>query len=377
MVSSASNDGRDRGTGGRLTRSIARAVLILGSTILIPTHLAAQGTPSSGGGTEGRMKENFKFVPVPYINYNRSIGLSLGVLPMAMFNPIPADTLSPSSIAGLLGMYSTNKTWFFMGFTKIFVDEDNWRFTGAGGVGSINFQFFMDYPINSFISYNTEADFAYIKAQRRVISKLYLGLDYVYADLRTTTESLPLEEDATLHGLGLSLSMDQRSSVYYPRNGFLSDISYRTYPEAFGNEFVSQKIQVEHNHYFPFRENADVLAARFYGGLGIGDLSFNQQFVVGWTDIRGYSEGAYRGDYLLAAQAEYRWNFYGKWGAVGFFGLATVFESINPDDDGKILPGVGAGIRYNVFPENHMNVGLDVAVGHEDWGLYFRFGEAF
>ena len=342
----------------------------------MPAHLAAQGA-RSGGGAEGRMEENFKFVPVPYINYNRSIGLSLGVLPMAMFNPVPADTLSPSSIAGLLAMYSTNKTWFFMGFTKWFVHEDDWRFTGAGGVGSINFQFAVDYPLNTFIPYNTEADFAYIGAERRVISKLYLGLNYLYANLRTTTESLPLEQDAKLHGLGLSLAMDQRSNVYYPREGYLSDVAYRTFPEALGNDFVSQKVEIDHNHYFPLRSDHDVLAARAFVGLGIGDLSFNQQFIVGGTDIRGYSEGAYRGNYLLAAQAEYRWNFYGKWGAVGFFGLATVYESINEADDGKILPGGGIGLRFNVFPENHMNMGMDVALGREDWGLYFRIGEVF
>jgi hypothetical protein len=30
-----------------------------------------------------------------------------------------------------------------------------------------------------------------------------------------------------------------------------------------------------------------------------------------------------------------------------------------------------------VFPDNNMNVGLDVAAGREDWGLYFRIGEAY
>jgi outer membrane protein assembly factor BamA len=332
---------------------------------------------SSGGGVEGRIDENFKFVPVPYINYNRSIELSLGILPMAMFNPVPADTLSPSSLAGALAMYSTNKTWFVMAFAKLFVNEDNWRITGAGGVGAINFQFALDYPVNTIIPYNTEADFAYIAVERRIYSKIYLGVNYFYGNFKTTTESLPLEENANLNGLGVTLAMDQRSNVYYPRHGYLSEVSYRTFPDALGNEFVSQKIEIDHNHYFPFRNETDVLAARVYAGFGLGDLSFNQQYIVGGIDIRGYSQGAFRGDYMLAAQGEYRWSFYGKWTAVGFLGVATVFESINPDDDGKLLPGIGTGIRYMVFPENNMNVGLDVAVGQDDWGLYFRIGEAF
>jgi hypothetical protein len=58
---------------------------------------------------------------------------------------------------------------------------------------------------------------------------------------------------------------------------------------------------------------------------------------------RGYTQGAHRGNYLVALQGEYRWNFYGRWGAVGFGGLATVFEGINEADNGKMLPGAGVG----------------------------------
>ena len=79
----------------------------------------------------------------------------------------------------------------------------------------------------------------------------------------------------------------------------------------------------------------------------------------------------------MALQGEYRWNFGKKLSAVGFFGLATVFESINESANGEILPGVGAGFRYMVIEEYHMNAGMDFAVGRDDWGIYFRVGEAF
>jgi hypothetical protein len=144
-----------------------------------------------------------------------------------------------------------------MAFTKMFFKEDAWRFTGVGGGGSINFQFYLDNPIN------------------------------------------------------------------------------------------------------------------------VGDLTFNQQYVVGRVDIRGYTQGEYRGSYLLAIQSEYRYNFWKRWGAVGFFGLATVFDSFNESQNGKILPGIGTGFRFTAFTESHMNVGLDIAGGTGDWGIYFRIGEAF
>jgi len=62
---------------------------------------------------------------------------------------------------------------------------------------------------------------------------------------------------------------------------------------------------------------------------------------------------------------------------VGFAGLATVFQSINESDNGKLLPAAGGGFRVTVFPKNHMNVGMDGAVGIDDWSLDFRIGEAF
>ena len=347
--------------------------------LLLPAAGAGQGIGGGGAGESARIEGSYKIIPLPYFNYNRSIGASFGALPMIMFNPVARDTVSPSSIGGLLGMYSTNKTWFVMGFARVHLAEDDWRLTGAGGFGSINFQFYLDNPINIWIPYNTRAGFAYVELQRRVYKRIYGGASYIYTHFRNTTELAPdTTVTTTLNGLGLSGSWDVRSNVYYPKSGFLTNVKYFTYPEFFGNEVGSNTIDTDYNHYIPFRGNKDVIAARAFVGLGIGDLSFNQQYIVGRrSDIRGYTQGAHRGNSMVAIQGEYRWNFWKRFGVVGFAGLATVFESINESDDGKILPGIGAGFRFTAFAENHMNVGMDFAVGDGDWGLYFRIGEAF
>ena len=47
----------------------------------------------------------------------------------------------------------------------------------------------------------------------------------------------------------------------------------------------------------------------------------------------------------------------------GMGGDATVFESINNEDNGRLLPGFGAGFRYTVIQDTHMNVGMDIAAG--------------
>jgi hypothetical protein len=279
----------------------------------------SQGLPGSGvGGGGNRIDGKYKFMPIPYINYDRSFGVTVGAIPMLMFNPIDKDTVSPSSIVGALGMYTTNGSWFGMGFGSFHFKEDKWRVTAAGGLGVVNFQFYIDNPINSWIPYNTEATFIFSQVQRQIISGLYGGLSLIRMDLKTTSEEFPINEKTTLTGVGVVLSMDKRSNVFYPRKGFVSNFTYFTYPELLGNDFVSDKIEVDYNHYFSVRSDKDVIAARAFIGLGIGSLSFNQQFIVGSTDIRGYSQGAFRGNYLAAIQAEYRWNFHKRFGLVGF-----------------------------------------------------------
>jgi len=355
--------------------------LLLFLLFTVPSITFGQGLPGGGGDDAAvHNDKKFSFVPVPYINYDRSLGFSLGALPMGMYNLSKKDTISPSSISGLFGMYTTNDTWFGMGFSKFYLKEDKWRISVAGGVGAVNFQFFFDNPISSkFIDYTTNLTFAQIQVQRKIYKKLYFGLNYTYLSYDTQFDTKFPEITQTtsiLHGIGLILAYDQRDNVYYPHKGFVSNLKYTTFPSAF-NENESNKVELDYNKFFEMKNKKDVIAARAYAGVAVGDLDFNQQFIVGSSDIRGYSQGVYRGDQIVTLQGEYRWNPLPKLGFVGFLGGAMVFNSINEQDDAKLLPGVGAGFRYNVFPKNHMNIGMDAAIGDGDWSLDFKIGEAF
>ena len=79
----------------------------------------------------------------------------------------------------------------------------------------------------------------------------------------------------------------------------------------------------------------------------------------------------------MTLQGEYRYNFAERLGVVGFAGVATLYGADNADFDGEILPGGGVGFRYRAFKDTKFNIGLDAALGKDDWGVYFRIGEAF
>ncbi|MDX2432898.1 MAG: BamA/TamA family outer membrane protein, partial [Bacteroides sp.] len=330
-----------------------------------------------GAGANGRIEGKVKFMPIPYLNYDRSMGFALGAVPMLMFNPVAKDTISPSSLVGGVFTYSTNKTWFTMGFGMFFLNENRWRLTTAGGMGNVNFQFYLDGLVGGWIPYNSESKFFMLKVERKIYKKLYGGVSYNFADVISSASDYPIADSVTLNGFGLNLSLDMRDNPHYPRSGSLSEVKYNAFPEFFGNEAQSQKIQISTNHYFSTRQEKDVIAARLYGGFGLGDLAFSQQFIVKNKDIRGYTQGAYRGNNVLALQGEYRWNFSKRWGAIGYAGVATVFDALNESDNWKPLPGVGTGIRFKAFTATNFNVGLDIAAGIDDWGIYFQIGEVF
>ncbi len=344
-------------------------------------QLAQAPSPSSPASqsSDTATDKNFNFIPVPYMDYNRSLGFSLGAVPLAMYHLSKKDTISPSSISGGVGFYSTTQSWFVVQFNRFYFNRDNYRVTLIGGTGNINFQFFLENPISpGYIDYNTVADFVKVEIQRKAYKKLYLGINYSYSKVKTEFEvdnAPPLVD--FFNSIGAVASIDTRDNVYYPHKGFISNINYSSFPEFMDNTYVSEKIEFEYNHFYTVGNERDIIATRGYVGMGLGDLQFNQQFVVGRTDIRGYSLGKYRGNQIIALQSEFRYNPFKKLGFVGFCGIASVFGAINEGDDGLILPGMGVGVRYIVFEKNHMNVGLDAAVGKGDWGLYFKIGESF
>ncbi|TRX63294.1 BamA/TamA family outer membrane protein [Carboxylicivirga sp. M1479] len=317
------------------------------------------------------------FVPVPYINYNRTGGFEFGGVPMAMYQLNSKDSISPPSMTGLVGKYSTEGNWVIIAFQRMYWKQNNWRLVFAAGMASNGFQYYSEINGEIPIDYTTTAAFAYMEIQRRIYKKLYGGLVIISSVTDTEFDNDSNSKRTYFNTIGTKFSVDLRNNVYYPSEGLNDNFQWTSTPDFLDNEFVGQRIEIDHNQYFPFNNKRDVFAWRLMTGFSIGSTAFERQFIVGRNDLRGYTQGEYRGESIATLQGEYRWNPYKKIGFVGFAGLATIWGAEIDDNNGKILPSIGTGFRYNVFPKNHMNIGMEAAVGIDDWGIYFRIGEAF
>ena len=337
-----------------------------------------QDTTDSTATQEAHAKK-VDFSLMPFLRYNRNLELMFGVIPMMMYKLDPSDSISPKSLSGLSAIYTTNGSYFIAGFNRWYLKEDQWRISLFGLTGDNNSQFFMDdVDTPGFYDYGTKTTIVSVGVQRQIVKAFYGGITYTFSHYDTQYEDNVQPPSTTrTNGLEVNLLLDTRDAVYYPTTGKRSRLRWITYPEGVGNEVSANKILSEYNQYFSMRDDQDVLAARFSGKFGLGDIAFEQQVTVGGKDIRGYSQGKYRGDGLMAFQGEYRYNLNEKMGLVGFAGMATIYGSDTDSFNWKLYPGAGVGYRYRAFKTVKFNIGLDAAVGKDDWGVYFRIGEAF
>lgn len=360
-----------------------KLLFILSITFLTQTVSFAQEQDSTVTQTEKkdttfREKYNVKFAAVPVINYDPSLEWNFAALINVFYRLSPSDTISPLSMAGAMLGYTTNESWYWALYTKMYFNQDNYRLTMAYGDASINFQYY-EPGVGGFIDFNSLHDLFIIELQRRVYKRWYLGAKYFNQKIMTTydIEGNPTEpERQNMTHLGLVISHDSRDFIYNPHSGDYLNFKTGHYRDAWGSAYEFDKFEFDFTKFFGLSKK-EVIAARLTALVATGDVPFEGQYVVGRDDIRGYTDGKHRGEQVYNIQGEYRWNFYKKWGMVAFGGVATAVNQMNEIKFEDLLPGAGVGLRFMAIPSEKINIGIDVAKGIDDWGLYFRIGETF
>lgn len=356
-------------------------VLLFITICLATTTLYAQKVP----GDSARQRK-VRFAAIPIITYNRTQSLCFGILASGYYKISQKDTISPSSNTGVMAMYTAEKSSMLFAFHQMYLNRDRWRVRAAIGNMDINFQFYMEDPsisVGDFIDYNTKANFAGIQLQHKVYRRLYAGLTGMYLGSETTyrlSEQFGGDSTVTssMNNIGIILTNDTRNFVNYPLKGVFLNLRNQYYRSWTGSDYNFTRYLVNYNHFFQLsHDESKVLAVRAAFSVASGDVPFEAQTVVGSEDIRGYSQGRYRGDQVYAFQAEYRWNFYKRLGMVGFLGVATAVDKIKDAFSDNFLPGIGAGLRYRMIPSEKINVGIDVGFGKDDYSITFRIGESF
>ena len=342
--------------------SVNRSIIIL---LLLPLAIHAQDS--------ARHEKKISFTALPTFSYDRSKGAGFGLITMGFFK-LGTGEATKLSCLNVSGQYTTEGNWYVNTITQLYFAEDRYRLVAGAGYMNSNFQTYQNMAGEDAIEipYNNHGVFVFLSPTIRVYDRLYVGIggQMFHSHLEVDAGSV-ITQTEWMNSLAATAMYDSRDNTYTPSKGWKGVMRYNIFPEWLKNDSAFNKIHLEINNYVRLDKNK-ILASRFSSNMSLGNVPFVAQNYVGNKDIRGYTKGEYRGDQIYALQTEFRWNFYKRWGMVGFFGLAM---TTNPTS--SVLPGGGAGIRFMVLPKYRINAGIDGAAGKDDWGIYFRITEAF
>ena len=259
-------------------------------------------------------KQKPRIAAIPMINYNRTQGVVVGAFVSGFYKLNKKDTISPSSNTGLMAMYTQEKSYALLGFSRFYFAEDRWRITAAAGTMDINFQFYLEDPALSggnFYDYSTKMNLIVLQLQRKIFKRIYFGPTSSF--IKSTTEfGFPgtsgedSVKQSTLNNVGYIISNDTRDHVQYPTRGMFLNFKNQFYGSWVGSDYKFERYLVTYNQFFKLKEK-QILAVRASLNIASGNVPFEGQSVVGSDDIRGYSQGRYRNDQVYALQAEYRY----------------------------------------------------------------------
>lgn len=245
-------------------------------------------------------------------------------------------------------------------------------------------------------------DYSYLRFYQSVLARvrpnLYAGVGYAYdrhfnmvssigGDVLTTISGYPygVSGNSVSSGPRLSLIYDNRDNAINPDRGFYADFEARAALTALGSSQAYQSVMLDVRKYIPLPGRAEnILAFWSYNVLTISGNPPYMDLPATSTDKygnsgRGYIQGRFRGQRLLYTEAEYRFAITRNrlFGGVVFANAQTVTEPFTHHFDG-IVPGMGAGIRFQMNKISRTNLCVDYGIGADgSRGIFFNLGEVF
>lgn len=220
---------------------------------------------------------------------------------------------------------------------------------------------------------------------KRIVNKFFLGAGIRYRNIWNVVsqENGLLENEKPVGykgsvsaGLQLGATFDNRDNVLNAFTGSLYEFRHIFYGKHFsGAPF--EATQLDLRKYFKLSDRNDVLALQAYGFFSDGRAPLIELAALGGEELmRGYYQGRFLGNNMLATQAEYRFSVYEPVGMVVFGSAGQVYDSNADLNLENLKLAYGLGFRLTLVKSENLNIRFDIAKG-ENINFYFGVAEAF
>ncbi|MEM7548157.1 MAG: BamA/TamA family outer membrane protein [Bacteroidota bacterium] len=358
-------------------------------TISASTSLFGQGGVSDS--TSAQKKDKGSWVPLPVILASPENGVGFGALGLRLFKFDYENTLTRTSNIQAFVIYTTRNQLLLSPSYTIFTPGEKYLLTGE-----INYNIFPDffYGIGDDTPDENEEEVEYniLSFEHRFLKRIkpnfFSGFEFRYFNrfnIEREDQSLLEQQQVTgfdgsiVAGGGPVLVYDTRDIIVNPSSGHYLEFSAFFHGEFLGGEYNFERYRIDARKYFQLKsKRRQILAFQFVGNFVNGTAPFKQLSELGGDQImRGYFQGRFRDQHLMALQGEYRFDIWRRFGAVVFAGLGDVANEFNDFDFQNIKPSYGGGLRFAVNKKERVNVRIDFGVGRETTGFYFNITEAF
>ena len=334
-----------------------------------------------------------KIITSPVVTYapETSLGIGIGSKYLFKFRGSGEETRTsnmPASIRYTL----KNQFIFYSGF-EVFTNREDWVITGT--LLFKNFPRFF-YGIGRDTPKENEEDYENYQFlfEPLVLKKVFTDFLYVGAGPRynkiynveteeggiAETEKFPGYNGSTSVGMEVGLLYDNRDNILNASQGWFFKFTRGFYGGFLGGTHNFNLTRFDLRHYISLNDsNRDILAFQMLGSFSSGNVPFLELALLGGSEImRGYREGRYIDNNLLAGQIEYRKLFKNsRWGIVGFIGGGDVFNQASQLKFKNIRPNFGVGVRFMLDKEERLNLRGDWGFGDESNHMYFTISDAF
>lgn len=171
---------------------------------------------------------------------------------------------------------------------------------------------------------------------------------------------------------------DNRDNVYDPTRGKRLSFAGSIAGHGLGGDFDFYKFTAESRTYYKVG-HAQVIAVRLMGGVGFGDMPYDNLFSLGGADtLRGYEDDEFRGNHFYEGTIEYRFPMAKKVQGVLFTDAGNAWGGTDQmfwyEDNNKLHYSGGVGVRITtpIGP-----IRLDYGYGEEGGKFHFSFGGKF
>ncbi len=332
---------------------------------------------------------------LPILGFAPETGLELGAAGLYNFYMDPADSLIRTSSLALLSSFTTERQFDAKMTADVWTKGNTWHYIGELRFRNFPFYFYglgdntregdKDLLTQRLIRIAAEGE-------RRIIRHYYAGYTALFEQYRYTDAEeggiygqLPLRgaSGGRFLSAGITQLYDTRNSNVYSTRGFYARLRYLYAPGIWDSEhFSGHRMDLDVRSFFPLTTTLTL------GLHGKYETYFNQDVPFYLTPqlgndamMRGYYQGRYRDNSLLAAQAELRWRIHPRIGFAAFAAAGNVYRS--GFDFSSLKPSAGAGIRYFFDLEHSSSVRIDYAIAEKrpgearQKGLYLSLAEAF